>query len=294
MTKSILHEPLTIGDFLHLLQSRWKFIAATTVLVTSVAVLYAFLSQPVYRSEVLIAPARSDSATGGLSALASQIGGVASLAGVNLSNSGDDSERSYAILTSRQFTRMFVEEMNLLPELFRDDWDADENAWKMKVADDPPTLADAVEKFDKKIRSVSRNNQTGFVVVSIDWYDPQLAAQWANGMIEQLNAYLKQKDTVESQENIAYLRAEFEKTSITELRQAISRLIEQQIQGAMVANVRDEYAFNILDPAVPAQLDDPVRPKRLLLLVTGLLLGLMLSLVLVLVQEQQNKSVRDQ
>ena len=64
---------------------------------------------------------------------------------------------------------------------------------------------------------------------------------------------------------------------VIELRQGIYRLIESQIEMVMLANVRDEYAFKILDPAVPAEPNQFIRPKRLMIVIVGFMLGLLLG-----------------
>jgi uncharacterized protein involved in exopolysaccharide biosynthesis len=42
----------------------------------------------------------------------------------------------------------------------------------------------------------------------------------------------------------------------------------------MVANVTHEYAFRVVDKAMPPDIDDPVRPRKLMLLLAGPFVGL--------------------
>jgi uncharacterized protein involved in exopolysaccharide biosynthesis len=41
----------------------------------------------------------------------------------------------------------------------------------------------------------------------------------------------------------------------------------------MIANVREDYSFKVIDPAVPADIEDYTKPRRLLLLVGGAVMG---------------------
>ena len=52
---------------------------------------------------------------------------------------------------------------------------------------------------------------------------------------------------------------------LVELQQAIYRLLEQQYKKIMVAEVTEQYALRVIDPAGPPDLDDPAAPSRLLL-----------------------------
>ncbi len=63
-------------------KGKWLIIAITTVFAIA-SVVFAVLQPNIYKSEALLASA-SEEQGGGLSALASQFGGLASLAGVNL------------------------------------------------------------------------------------------------------------------------------------------------------------------------------------------------------------------
>lgn len=282
---------LSILDFCKLMLGKWRLFVIVTASATIAAALFAFLVTPIYRSEILLAPSSSKETVGGLASLASQFGGAASLAGLTLNSGDEQGNRSFAVLTSRQFSEMFIERHNLIPILFSSKWDEDAGSWEPQFSEDPPGMAEAVQLFDRRVRSVSKDNSTGFVLVVIEWRNPEVAAEWANNLVAMLNNYLRKKDIAEAEKSIEYLKKEFDKTSVKELRLAISSIIEQQIQSAMIANVRDEYAFDILDPAVASELDDPVRPKKLLVIFTGILLGMIMSIVIILVLSQEDRAV---
>ena len=60
----------------------------------------------------------------------------------------------------------------------------------------------------------------------------------------------------------------------------------------MLANVRDEYAFKIIDPAVPSDSDDPVRPKPLFVLSLALSVGVIAGLLVAAVLDTWGKTNR--
>ena len=53
----------------------------------------------------------------------------------------------------------------------------------------------------------------------------------------------------------------------------IYNLIEEQTKNIMLANVREEYAFKIVDPAIVPEIR--VRPARRKIAIMGLLVGLL-------------------
>ena len=88
-------------------------ITISTLLSTIVAVSVAFLMTPIYRAEVLLAPI-SDDEQNSMSAVVNQIGGLASLAGINLGPSGNNTDQALATLTSRNFIGNFISENKLM------------------------------------------------------------------------------------------------------------------------------------------------------------------------------------
>ena len=95
---------------------KWLIVGIACV-TTIVAVGISLLLPNIYRAEALLAPAQSDR-QGGLSALAAQYGGLASLAGVDLTaGTSNDSAMGIKVIRSRQFISDFVERHDILVEL---------------------------------------------------------------------------------------------------------------------------------------------------------------------------------
>ncbi|MCV5887362.1 Wzz/FepE/Etk N-terminal domain-containing protein, partial [Escherichia coli] len=89
-----------------LFKALWKgkwIIIATTLIFAIGSVLYALSLPNIYKADALLAPAESSNG-GGLSKMAGQLGGLATLAGVNLGNA-DSSQADLAVqvMKSRKF-----------------------------------------------------------------------------------------------------------------------------------------------------------------------------------------------
>src|SRR5690606_3642929 len=114
--------------------------------------------------------------------------------------------------------------------------------------------------------------------LSVEWEDPIVAAKWANQLIARLNAESRERVVERSRKNLEYLNTEVADTQSLDLRNMLFRLIEVETQNIMFAQAQDEFAFAIIDPAMPPE--KPAGPNRPLILIMGLLFGMALGLVL--------------
>lgn len=278
-----MQKQIDILDIWHAMLKQWQLIAVVAGSITVFAAAWALLAKPIYRAEILIAPVETGSAESSLGGLVGQFSGLASLAGLDL-KSNQSKEEALAVLASRRFTEAFVESNNLMPLLFAEKWDAKKAGWSVDDAEDVPTIEDAHNLLNKKIREIAENPETGLVRISIDWYDRELAASWANMMVHHVNDDLRKSAISEAERSIDYLTKELEKTSIVGVQQAIFSLIESQVNVAMLANVREEYVFKVIDPAVPPDADRYIWPQRLLMIVVGFVVGLMIGSLIALIR----------
>lgn len=269
--------------FLRIWVRRW-WIIASMVLFLSAFIGTSFLMTPIYRASALLISASDDRSNmnGALGSTLSQLGGLASLAGVRLGTESSETEESLAVLKSRQFTEAFIDDETLMPKLFEKKWDSIKKGWKSPESD-RPTPAKAYRYFDKEIRSVVQDKKTGLIAIQIDWRDRIEAASWASELVRRLNAEMRRRAIDKAEASIGFLRKELEGTNDIGTREAINRLIEVQIKQRMLANVTQEYAFRIVDKAMPPDVDDLLRPKRVLLAALGALLGLFVGVMFVII-----------
>ncbi len=255
-------------------KGRWLIIIITGLCAMGAAA-YALLATEWYESTVVMVPSDTKSLSGGLG----QLSGLASLAGVNLGAVGS-SQTPIAVLKSRDFARKFIEDESLLTVLLADKWDAAQRKWK---SDDPaqqPDIRDAVKYFDEKVRSIGEDKKSGLVTLSVTWKDPTTSAAWANALVSRINDDLRGQALAEAERNIKYLQVEMAGTNITSLQQSTGRVLEAEMQKALLARGGAEYAFKVVDVAIPPR--KAVRPQRALLVVGGFLAGLFLSMFFVL------------
>jgi uncharacterized protein involved in exopolysaccharide biosynthesis len=286
------YDPVDLRVVIARLWNRRLWIVASIVVGTAIAAAVAFVSTPVYRVVAVLVPAGADRGGmgAGLNSALGQLGGLASLAGINVGGGDIETEESLAVVRSRQFTEAFIESQNLTPVLFAKRWDEQQGTWR--AGKKPPTRAEAFKYFDKKIRAVLTDKKTGLVRLQVEWRDREQAAAWANELIRRLNVEMRTRAIDKADASIGYLEKELNGTTTVASREAIGRLIESQIKQRMIANVQQEYAFRVVDKAMAPDADDFVRPQRLLMIGIGLVGGAMLGVLGVLMSGALSPTVR--
>jgi uncharacterized protein involved in exopolysaccharide biosynthesis len=276
---------------------RW-LISGISIAVALIAIFVALMLPDIYKVEVLLAP-NEERRSGGLSAIAAQYGGLASLAGINLGDTGTDKTSiGLEILESRQFISWFVASRDILvPLIAATDWnrntgelaidpdiyDVMSGRWVRDVRPPKtksPSSQEAYERF-MEILSVGQDKRTGLVSVAIEHYSPLLAKQWVDWLVEDLNRLVRERDVDEAEQAIEYLNKQIAETSLTGLQSVFFSLIEEQIKTIVLSKMSDEYLLETIDPAVVPELKS--KPRRALIVIVSTFLGFVFGLSLVLV-----------
>ena len=273
-----------------------KIIGITAVFAV-VSVIYALSVPNQYKASALLAPAQQQS--GGLSGALGQLGGLASLAGVSIGG-GESSEAQVAqeIMKSWSFIEGFIADNDLAVEVYAaEGWSRESNQLKFDndvyavktktwlVKNDnigrlgPPTSWQLFKKFSEML-AVSEDKKSGLISISIEYYSPQIAKQWLDLYISSINKHMQARQVVKVSNNIEYLEAQIEKTSITEMQEVFYTIIEEQIKSQMLAEASPDYAFVAVSPSMVPE--EKSQPKRALICILGTLLGGILSVLTVL------------
>jgi len=280
-------------------------IIAITAVFAFVSVIYALSLSDQYKATVLLAPANSDSSD--LSGALGQLGGLASLAGVDIGG-GESSESQMAqeIMKSWSFIDVFIAENNISVEVYAaegwsrgsnelqiddDIYDAETKTWLIENDNTgevgPPSSWVLFQAFSERL-VVSENKKSGLVSVSIEYYSPQIAKQWLDMYVAAINAHMQQRQMEKVTNNINYLQAQIEKTSIAEMREVFYTIIAEQTKNKMMTEASPEYAFVAVSPSMVPEVTS--QPQRRFIYILGTLLGGMLSVLLVLVMHYARKS----
>jgi uncharacterized protein involved in exopolysaccharide biosynthesis len=237
-------DAIDVAKIFRTLRAHWVLLACTTLAAGAIAAVITLNMRNVYRAQAVLSPTKEEKDSGG--GLKSELGGIAELAGIGLGGEGSRKAEALATLMAPGFVREFIQTNNLMPILYSEKWDAKTNGWRAGTK--PPTIEQGIKRFNGK-RQVDENTKSGMVTLRMDWYSPELAAQWVNGMVALVNKRLSKADIITAEKSLDYLNQEMAKANAVELRQAISHLMETQENNAMMAKVQQDYAYHFIDMA---------------------------------------------
>jgi len=264
-------EDITILDVINIFLSYKIFIISFCLVGLLLGLIISYSVKPVYTSEVLMVSQLEDQSTQG-----SGLSGLAGLAGISLGSSSSNKEavKAMAILKSRTFRIHVVESENFKPSLFPEEWDNLNNTWK----DSEPTNLSAASVLNDLIEI--KTSEKGLIRFSVSSHSPKLSSYLSNKIIFLINNYLRSQVIEEAEESISLLKEELKTTKLAALEQTIYSQIEGHTQSKTLANVRQEYAFKVIDKAIePRSPSWPIKIQiQLMGAVAGFVIGLVISL----------------
>lgn len=250
--KQVARDEIDFVAVLAVLKGGLPKLVIAVLICMILAVAYVIFATKWYRAEVVMIFTEEQS----IPSLGGQLGGLAAFAGVSLGTSSIETE-ALAVLRSRDFARRFIKGQNLA-DVYVDSEPALLGRLIRRGAKDADAhLEEAVAVFQRKVLRVAQDPKTGVVTIMVQWPDQDVVATWANGLAESVNAQLRQQALSTAEDNMAYLREQLAETSLVDLQQSISRLLEVEMQKLMLARGNAEFAFKIVDYAVR-----PVKPSR--------------------------------
>jgi uncharacterized protein involved in exopolysaccharide biosynthesis len=302
-------DDIDLAELWHAIWSGKLLIIAISGLFAISSIIYAINQPNIYKATTLLAPAGEQGGASGLSKMAGQFGGLASLAGINLGGGGTDKTGlALEVLKSRVFLEKFINKHQLLvPLMAAENWNAKTNTllfnddiyntttktWLREVEapkQPEPSSWEAYKAF-KNILVVATDKKTGMMTLTIEHYSPEIATQWLLWLVSDINAAMREQDKAEAQRSIDYLSTKLQETQLADMQTVFYQLIEQQTKTIMLAEVSLEYVLKTIDPANAPE--EKAKPKRALIVVLGTMLGGMLSVLIVLVRYFSNKGNKD-
>ena len=269
-SKNYAADEIDLLELWHILwQGKWAIIGITFIFAVA-SVVYALSLPDLYRTEILLSPSEEENNNSG--GLMGQLGGLASIAGVDITGGASTSTKvkALAILRSRVFLYDFFKkheitipfmasrpssrsgEVEIDPEIY----DMQNQRWVREV--EPPNLPEPsdweVYIAFTEILDIVEDPATGLILVSLEWYDQEQIKIWLDWLIADLNEQMRQSDVSEANRAIDYVIEQIGRTQLVEMRNVLYSLIEQQTRTVMLADAREGYAFETIDP--------PIIPER--------------------------------
>ncbi len=145
-----------------------------------------------------------------------------------------------------------------------------------------PSAQESFEVFTTEHLSLSEDKKSGFITLSIKHQSPFIAKQWVELIVNEVNAFYRQKDKSESEKAVSYLNQQISITGLSEIKQVIAQLLQEETKKLTLIEANQYYVFDYIDP--PAVMEQKSEPKRALIYILSALLGGMLSILLVFIR----------
>ena len=107
---------------------------------------------------------------------------------------------------------------------------------------------------------VKNNAKDNTISVSIELYDPEMSAKMVDYILTALNDHMRSETKRVAQTNREFLEEQLGMTADPLIRQKIYSLIASQIETAMMSELKENFAFKVIDP--PKAPDKKIKPKR--------------------------------
>ena len=284
--------------FYVLLEGKW-IIVSLTAFVSIIGVIYSLLLPNIYESKAMLVPVNSSS---GISGALGSYSGLAGLAGISLPSGGDEGNSAKAI---QKISSLSFFENNILPNIHLPDlmavkswnsktntltfddsiYDTNSNTWIRDFSypqQQIPSAQESFEVFKTAHLSLSEDKKSGFITLAIKHQSPFIAKQWVELIINQVNAFYRQKDKSESEKAVSYLNQQISITGLSEIKQAIAQLLQEETKKLTLIEANQYYVFDYIDP--PVVMEKKSEPARAIICILSLILGGILGCLVVLIR----------
>ena len=281
-----------------LFKDKYLIISMTAIFAIS-SVFYALSLDNVYKSEVILEVSDSNS---GIGSLASQFGGLASLAGIgNIPSAPQDkSSLAFEMLKSKNIVKNIYKYDGLVEgiaaidfydpetkEIFYKDkiYDSSKKTWTRKVETpflNKPSYLEIYKILNEGIMSVAKDNKTGFIKLSVSHESPVFAKELIEKIVYEVNETSRKEDLMNSSSSLDYLYTQLSTNPINDIKKSINDLIKSNMEIKMLANIKEYYLIKPIDgPHIPLF---KVSPTRSIICIGITIFGFLLSVIFVLMK----------
>lgn len=249
-------DEINLLDYINILARHKKLIIFTVVIAVTATAIISFLSPRIYEAKAVIMPVVQSQEQSGMSAIALQLG-IAS-------NQASNASELFSLLQSNILMERVIIKNNLVPVFFG------EEATGKKVNDQ---IWDGIRYLKNTIYKARDNKRDGIIELSVEFKDPEISARILTYILTELTDYMSSEAKRVADTNKKYLESLIDKNSDPLIKQKIYAMIARQIEISMMAEVKENFAFKILDP--PKTPDMKIRPR----ITMNIMLSFIMSLV---------------
>jgi len=271
MKQARYEDEINLFDLAKVLLKHKGFIALVVFIFVVATATISLVMTKVYESKAIITPVMVTEEQGGMMAMAAQFG-IATPQSSNVSEIMN-------LLKSDILMQKVMQRGKLYDVLF------DKDKLKEKTENEKTWMG---IRALKGILKVSENKKDNAITLSAQYKDPVIAQKIASTTLTELTEHMTAEAKRVAEANRAYLESQIKTAGDPFIRTNVYGLIARQIQTAMLAEAKENYAFKVIDP--PRVPDRKIKPKRAQMVVIAFVVALFLGISLAFVQEHFQKN----
>ena len=279
--------------FLLLWKKKYQILFVTFTFAI-VSIFYSLSLSNYFKSESILISQDSSNNTSALG----QYSDLAALAGISLDSGDNKVFETIEMIKSRKFLKHLLSFEDVLPSLmaakayevetnnlsFKEKiYNSDTKDWKgnaFRYGKSKPSYLETYKVYLSQLNIVL-DKKTNFVNISYEHISPVFAHDFLSLIINEANNIMRQRDLNSSNNALSFLKDEFNRTFLKEIKLSIQNLIEFQLEKQMRAKVNEDYSLSILEPPfVPEQKS---KPSRAVIVIIFTILGFLLSSLTILI-----------
>lgn len=256
----------------------------------ALTILYLHIATYTYTATLMVSPVLSSSSNN-VSSKLSGLGGLASLAGINLS--GDQQTQAFALYQEGLYSRDVADELardpDILHTVYTLQWDAQAKTW-IRPSGPIPFIAGLVkavlgiphhpwqppdgallQEYIQKRVSLDANPQKPVVTITYKDKDPAFAVKFLRELDQAVDNKLRSNALTRANQYVDYLTNQLSTTTNNDIRESLITTLTDQEKNKMMASATAPYAAQPFGN--PSASRRPTSPNTFLVLALAIVLG---------------------
>lgn len=279
-------DELNLKEIVLALIDQKKVIFMIVMLFALSSIAFSLSVSEKWYSSALLSPVSSNGGGG-----STKTSGLASMVGISTKGSVSSSSKASATITSRDFLNHLITFDGVLENLMAfqsydqssqtsifdsSRYDSKLGKWQEGKI---PSNGQAFIAY-QSILSIRSDKFTNLITIDIQHGSPIFAKEFLDLVIQEVNNLSRNRDLEKSKESLNYLYGQLRSVQQSDVRMAVTQLIEGQLKKEMMAYVSENYILQPIDsPYIPELRSYPQRAK---IVVAWTLIGFLLSLIFVI------------
>jgi len=266
-------DEINLFDLIKVIFKNLRLIYMIVGIIVLATAVVSLIMTPVYESKAVLMPTTQTKDIGVSSMLAQQFG-IATPA-------TPQTTEIVNLLKSNLLKERVIKRFDLLKLLLEDRYED-----YKKTKSENELLWEAIRRLDK-MTNINFKQKDNTIEITVGYKDPKIAKDLVNYILTELNDFMSTETKRVAETNKKYLESQLDKTSDPFIKTKLYALIAQQLETSMMAEVKENFAFKVLDaPRVP---DKRSKPKRRQMVLISFVVALFLGIFAAFIREYMTK-----